>query len=317
MTKYSFLLVCALTMFVRAPALGEETQGMEGLLSSGTRLMVFSPHPDDETLGAGGLLQRVLSLGGTAKVVFMTSGDGYPEGVELEDHIEHPKARDYRAYGKERETEARQVLGVLGLKEKDMVFLGFPDGGLCKLACGAYASAEHPYTSPYTERDRPPPAEAVLPKAEYDREDLIREIRRELLEFRPNLLAFTRKEDFHPDHCSTYVFVNEALVRQLEEHPAYKPTVLNFLIHYGQWPIGEESGTGSLLLPPKDFPEKDWISFSLKPAEVETKRRALLQYSSQMLIMGRYLMSFARSNELFWLEPTRSEEDIKKVKCCE
>jgi len=317
MRKYSFLLVCALTMFVRGPALGEETQGMEGLLSSETRLMVFSPHPDDETLGAGGLLQRVVSLGGTVKVVFMTSGDGYPEGVELEDHIEHPKARDYRAYGKERETEARQVLAVLGLEEKDIVFLGYPDGGLCKLVRGRYTSSQHPYTSPYTERDRPPPSETVLPKAEYDRNDLIRELGRVLQEFRPNLLAFIRKEDFHPDHCSTYVFVHEALVRQLEEHPAYKPTVLNFLIHYGQWPIGEESGTGSRLLPPKDFPEKDWISFSLKPGEVETKRRALLQYSSQMLIMGRYLMSFARSNELFWLEPTRSEEDIKKVKCCE
>jgi len=79
----------------------------------------------------------------------------------------------------------------------------------------------------------------------------------------------------------------------------------------------EQIRAGSRLLPPKDFPEKDWIEFSLNPAEVETKRRALLQYSTQMLVMGRFLLSFARSNELFWLEPTRSEEDIKKVKCCE
>jgi hypothetical protein len=33
-----------------------------------------------------------------------------------------------------------------------------------------------------------------------------------------------------------------------------------------------------------------------------TKRQALLEYQTQMLVMGRYLLSFARSNELFLLE---------------
>src|SRR5512143_3590489 len=40
------------------------------------RLMVFAPHPDDETLGAGGLIQRVLATGGKVRVVFVTNGDG-------------------------------------------------------------------------------------------------------------------------------------------------------------------------------------------------------------------------------------------------
>ena len=29
----------------------------------------------------------------------MTSGDGFPEGVEREDLISHPTAKDYRNYG--------------------------------------------------------------------------------------------------------------------------------------------------------------------------------------------------------------------------
>jgi hypothetical protein len=40
------------------------------------RLMVFAPHPDDETLAAGGLIQRVLARDGQVRVVFVTNGDG-------------------------------------------------------------------------------------------------------------------------------------------------------------------------------------------------------------------------------------------------
>lgn len=45
-----------------------EPQALEPLLSPQTRLMLFSPHPDDESLGASGLIQRVLSIGGKVKV---------------------------------------------------------------------------------------------------------------------------------------------------------------------------------------------------------------------------------------------------------
>ncbi len=42
-----------------------------------TRLVVVAPHPDDETLAAGGLIQRVLHEGGTVRVVVLTPGDGF------------------------------------------------------------------------------------------------------------------------------------------------------------------------------------------------------------------------------------------------
>ena len=57
-----------------------------------TRLLVIAPHPDDEVLGAGGLMQRVKASGGTVRVVYLTDGDGYPEGVKEEDHVETPTA---------------------------------------------------------------------------------------------------------------------------------------------------------------------------------------------------------------------------------
>ena len=64
--------------------------------------MVFSPHPDDESLGAAGLIQRVIETGGSVKVVFMTNGDGFPEAVEMGGHISNPTAKDFREYGEDR-----------------------------------------------------------------------------------------------------------------------------------------------------------------------------------------------------------------------
>ncbi|HEV3139506.1 MAG TPA: hypothetical protein VGY57_03265, partial [Vicinamibacterales bacterium] len=47
----------------RAPQRGRPARP-QLTVPNGTRLMVIAPHPDDEVLGAGGLIQRVHSLGG-------------------------------------------------------------------------------------------------------------------------------------------------------------------------------------------------------------------------------------------------------------
>src|SRR6516162_434303 len=70
-----------------------------------TRLLVIAPHPDDEALGAAGLIRRVIATGGSVRIVWMTSGDGFPEGVETERGITHPRPSDYRTYGVLREHE--------------------------------------------------------------------------------------------------------------------------------------------------------------------------------------------------------------------
>jgi len=312
------VLFCLLTfMLLLAPcAQGKTPQPLEALLSQHTRLMVFSPHPDDETLGAGGLIQRVLRAGGAVKVVFVTSGDGYPEGVEMEEHISHPTAQDYREYGEQRQDEAQQVLATLGLKEQDIIFLSFPDGGLCYLL-GQYRWDKEPdYRSPFTLQDRPPSDDVIVPDTEYNGEDLTREIKRVLTDFRPTLLATTHPRDQHPDHCATYFFVRKALRELGKKNPICHAPLLTFLIHFGQWPIAEGAGTGARLSPPQGFPEQEWIAFPLTPEEVETKRRALLQYHSQMLVMGRYLLSFARSNELFLLEHGKAGPERANIRCC-
>jgi LmbE family N-acetylglucosaminyl deacetylase len=88
--------------------------------------------------------------------------------------------------------------------------------------------------SPFTREDRPPPADVILPGAEYSGEGLQRALSRALTEFRPTLLALPHPADQHPDHCATYFFVRAALREHRKNVPVLHPHLLLFLIHFGQ-----------------------------------------------------------------------------------
>jgi LmbE family N-acetylglucosaminyl deacetylase len=288
-------------------------------LSSHTRLLVVSPHPDDGTLGAGGLIQRVLRLGGAVQVVFMTSGDGFPQGVALARHLQHPGAQDYRAYGMLRQAEAQRALATLGVRAKDVLFLGFPDGGLCPLRGTYHANNGQNYQSPFTLEDRPLITNVMLPNAGYNGTDLTKALTRVLRHFRPTLVVTVHPRDRHPDHCATYHFVSEALQALQKYDVAPRPSLLTFLIHWGSWwPMFGRDSTASQLHLPQDFPEPEgtWLSLALSPEEMQTKRQALVQYQSQMLVMGQYLLSFVRTNELFAVESPAMQNGSQPIPCC-
>lgn len=269
-------------------------------LGRSTRLLVVAPHPDDEALGAAGLIQRVRAQGGAVRVVLLTSGDGFPEGVEVAGGVAHPRESDFRGYGVLREGETRAALGLLGVKPNEIEFLGFPDEGLCRIASTYLFDRRRAFESPYTGRESPPPSEQIVRGARYRGIDVRRELERTLREFEPTLLALPHPEDEHPDHCSTHIFVREAMAT-LPSALERGVRVVHYLVHYGQWPLGAEGGPGRTLEPPMAFPpaEGRWLSLSLTPAEADLKERALRTYTSQMRVIGRFMLSFARDNELF------------------
>lgn len=80
----------------------------------GERVIVFAPHPDDETLGCGGTLKKLSALGRTVKVVFLTKGE---KAI--------PDMADRESYAKTREREAIKAMRVLGVPAYE--FLRFPD----------------------------------------------------------------------------------------------------------------------------------------------------------------------------------------------
>jgi LmbE family N-acetylglucosaminyl deacetylase len=291
----------ALTLLVAPRAQARE---LAPLISPHTRLLVFSPHPDDGCLGAAGLIRSVLKAGGRVQMVYMTNGDGFPAGVEKVDHLLQPTATDYRSYGAARRGEALKAMSILGVKAREVIFLGFPDGGLAALRT-KFLAGPIAYRSPFTLENRPPATEIIIPQTKFTGDDLTREIARVITDFRPNLVATTPPEDWHPDHRATYFFVTRALTEVWQQDHQINPLVLAFLVHYGpRWPEAPGAPPSSHLIPPKDFTDKGkpWVSLPLTPAEVAAKTRAIRQYATQMAVMGKFLLSFGKSNELFLLE---------------
>jgi LmbE family N-acetylglucosaminyl deacetylase len=83
--------------------------------------VVVAPHPDDETLGAGGTLAAWAADGGEVAVVAVTDGEAsHPHSPTLS-----PEELAVRRY-----EERRRALGVLGLEDATVVRAGLPDGGV-------------------------------------------------------------------------------------------------------------------------------------------------------------------------------------------
>ncbi|MBW0119410.1 bifunctional PIG-L family deacetylase/class I SAM-dependent methyltransferase [Pseudonocardia abyssalis] len=87
----------------------------------GHRVVVVAAHPDDETLGAGGLMRAVHESGGQVELVVATDGEAaFPD-------LDGP-ARDALAATRRRETD--DALAALGLSGVPVHRLGMPDSAL-------------------------------------------------------------------------------------------------------------------------------------------------------------------------------------------
>jgi LmbE family N-acetylglucosaminyl deacetylase len=286
------------------------------LITSDTRLLVVAPHPDDEVLGAGGLMQQVRAAGGKVRVVYLTNGDGFRDGVQLEERDGTPKPKDFRGYGRRRQSEARAALTALGLGEAAATFLSFPDQGLCRLIRTYWSERRRPYMSPYTRRDRPPLNETFVADTEYRGEDLTQELARLIGEYHPTLILVPRKEDQHPDHCAAWYFLADALGDVRRVMPDYSTDVLNYIVHFKDWPFEDER---SALPPPPGLNGgvSGWIRVPLTPAEMKAKRTALGKYKTQQHAMKWFLDGFVRTNEVFSRPaPVRMVLPLKNTPCC-
>ena len=297
-TGYGLALAVAVCLTVLQAA-GRAGAAEELKVPPKLRLLVVAPHPDDESLGAGGLMQKVLDSGGRVHVLFMTSGDGYPEAVALATGHRQPTAVDYRGFGELRRAEALVALEQYHILPLSVTFLGFPDGGLAEIwRRGPHVPA---YESPFTREDRPPYPEAFNPNARYTSRELINQIAHLVALADPDWIALPTPLDTHPDHCATFTFVIAAL-KSLGAEPGGDSKIpdllLTYLVHDGRWP--PPPTPGSLLPePPVSFPPAKWFSLPLDQAQIDAKIGALESHRTQAAVMDRLFRSLARPNEIF------------------
>jgi LmbE family N-acetylglucosaminyl deacetylase len=249
--------------------------------------MVFSPHPDDETIALGGLLRRLTHARAPLRVVFLTSGDGYPEAAQAQFDDPTPGAIEYRALGRLREDEARAAAARVGLAPQGLGFLGFPDDGLAPLWNGYWADR---YSSPRT-------GGSGSGGVEFRGRNLSALIERELAAFQPTVVIMPHPADTHLDHAHASYFAAEAVhALQARRELRSDLLVLTYVVHHPAWPHRRPPDGDRLL--PIPLPATSWQVIELSDAELEAKRAAVGEYRSQLAVMRGFLLSFVGRNEL-------------------
>jgi LmbE family N-acetylglucosaminyl deacetylase len=81
------------------------------LPKAGQKVIVFTPHPDDETIGVGGYIIESIKQGADVKIVLVTDGNKH-----------HNETVRY--------TEFRTATAILGASETNLIFMNYPDGTL-------------------------------------------------------------------------------------------------------------------------------------------------------------------------------------------
>ncbi|GAB4041777.1 PIG-L family deacetylase [Spirosoma jeollabukense] len=97
--------------------LEERATWLDDLRTIGSAL-VIAPHPDDESLGCGGLIAQLRALDYVVHVVFVSDGS-----------MSHPNSKTYPAERLRdlREAEAGEALRILGVNDVDCTFLRYKD----------------------------------------------------------------------------------------------------------------------------------------------------------------------------------------------
>ena len=160
--------------------------------------MVVAPHPDDESLATGALLQMAAVAGAGVRVLFITDGDNNPWPQRVIERKVRISAQDRVRWGMRRRKEALAALQQLGLKQVCAAFLAFPDQGMSRILMGG-------------------------------EDDLTSRLTDEIRNFQPTILAIPSPYDLHPDHNALFVLLQLARMRA-----GLQPgtcTELRFLVH--------------------------------------------------------------------------------------
>jgi LmbE family N-acetylglucosaminyl deacetylase len=169
------------------------------------KVLIVAPHPDDESLGTGGLLQRIFAQRIPVRIVFATNGENNPWAQRYWEKRWRIGPDERVRWGRRRREEAFEAICTLGGKPDCARFLNLPDLGTTRLLmCG----------------------EPELPIL----------ITEQLQDWEPTVAFIPTMQDAHPDHSALAVAFSMAL----DSVGGSSIRVLEYLVHKPQVPISQE-----------------------------------------------------------------------------
>jgi LmbE family N-acetylglucosaminyl deacetylase len=261
-----------------------------------SRVLVFSPHNDDETLGCAELIKKTIKNGGQVKVVLITNGDGFKNAIQLDYLNVNPKPKDYVNFGYTRQQESINALGKLGLSKEHIIFLGYPDGGISSLWNSNWDNTSA-YRSSYTQTDKTPYNNSLTKGVAFTGENLVFDITKTIEDYKPTYIVMPHPNDNHPDHLATNAFVKYSL-EKLNYNPEKQ---LLYLVHRFDWPTPMKKNTTMYLVPPSKLINTGttWYSLNLTKIDMDEKVSTIHLYKTQLRTLGILMSAFERKNELF------------------
>ena len=173
------------------------------------RLLVFAPHPDDETLATGEMIQFALAAGAVVRVVFATDGDNNPWPQRWCERRWRIGVAERERWGKRRRGEALSALARLGVAPDGARFLGWPDLGLTQ-------------------------------KLMQD-DSAIDALANEIDEYLPTHVAMPSLRDRHPDHGALRVMLDLALRKARTHCLCFGYVVHGRSADSGEWMLARDA----------------------------------------------------------------------------
>jgi len=292
-------LVVAISIWLpgcRVHAVTEDSLRPSVSLTPQDRLLILAPHPDDEIIGCGGIIQQAVAMHLPVRVGIFTYGDNNQWSFLIYRKLPVLTRGAVQRMGLVRHDEAVAATKVLGLAADQLTFFGYPDFGTLMIWKDHWG-AQPPFRSMLTRATAVPYTNALRPGAPYKGEEIERDLTSVLREFRPTKVFVSHPGDYMPDHSALYLFTRVALWDVERE---IQPSLYPYLVHFKRWPSPRGYRPSEFLEPPSVFRQQiPWQSHRLTPEQVERKRAALRAHRTQYGYNARYLLSFVRSNELF------------------
>ncbi len=270
------------------------------------KVMIFVPHEDDDINLLGGVIEQYVKYGSDVYVVFATNGDG-------------DKRYDMSQMGFIRMNEAIKALGVLGVPEENIIFLGYGDGWdnsehhIYNAEPDEVMQSTSGRTSTYGLRNH----QAFCDGKTYTYSNYCDDIKQVILEYLPDVI-YCIDYDTHNDHRALSMLF-ERIVGDILKATDYKPTVYKGYGYRTAWNAVSDFFDSINITSTKnrfsdnDVKLYDWNNRIRIPIDINSVNRtlqksklykALSKYSSQKAVecAGRII----NGDKVFWQRRTDS-----------
>jgi len=252
-------------------------------------VLVVAPHPDDEVIGCTGVIIGALKEKKQVTVVVLTNGDGHVAltAAVAKKEREQLTPEDFMNAGALRQGHSVNAMKRLGVPRNDLIFLGYPDGGLEKMwqldGSEVFRQTFTQKRETYGMSARDYHSVTHGSPAPYFKTNVVADLAEIIRARKPQEVLVSHESDKHGDHRTAFWLTREAL-RTVE----FQGRFLAYVVH----------GV--------PLPQEPDVRLTLTAQEYAMKQAALTDHTKGTSpVHDGLVQEYLKPEELFWQFPIR------------